>query len=253
MPWSVLVPGYCLPDYCVPDCCFPDYRLPRLVRGGVLGCQRLGSGTVPGDHLVRSAQSLRVVGTAEFVHAWIPKVGGTGIRGGTGIGEQASAGKQASVERGGAGAGTGNQQWAVGQSGRMAVALASRTTASQTVASQTTASPIVASGLSLPGLLPPGLSPPRLPPPQIGSGRVDGAGRLDWFWQNGLGRARWIAGSGLVPAEWIGSGQGDRFWQNGLARARWIGSGRMDWFKSNSSSRSIPRPLFFDWPRPLLF
>ncbi len=77
---------------------------------------------VPGDHLVRSAQSLRVMGTAEFFNAWIPKVGGTGIRGGTGIGEQASVGKQASVERGGAGAGTGNQQWAVGQSGRMAVA-----------------------------------------------------------------------------------------------------------------------------------
>ena len=42
MPWSVLVPGYCLPDYCLPDyclpdCCLPDYRLPgyrlpRLVR-----------------------------------------------------------------------------------------------------------------------------------------------------------------------------------------------------------------------------
>ena len=77
---------------------------------------------VPGDHLVRSAQSVRVMGTAELFNAWIPKVGGTGIRGGTGIGEQASVEKQASVERGGAGAGTGNQQWAVGQSGRMAVA-----------------------------------------------------------------------------------------------------------------------------------
>ena len=69
-------------------------------------------------------------------------------------------------------------------------------------------------GLLPPGLLPPRLllprlSPPRLPPPQIGSGRVDGAGRLDWFWQNGLGRARWIAGSGLVLAERIDSGKVD--------------------------------------------
>ncbi len=35
-------------------------------------------------------------------------------------------------------------------------------------------------------LLPPRLSLPRLPPPQIGSGRADGAGRLDWFWQSRL-------------------------------------------------------------------
>ena len=34
--------------------------------------------------------------------------------------------------------------------------------------------------------MPPRLSLPRLPPPQIGSGRADGAGRLDWFWQSRL-------------------------------------------------------------------
>ncbi len=43
----------------------------------------------------------------------------------------------------------------------------------------------------------------------VGSGKADGAGRLDWLWQNGLDRARWIAGSGLVLAELSGSGRMD--------------------------------------------
>ncbi len=70
---------------------------------------------------------------------------------------------------------------------------------------------------------------------------MDGAGRLDWFWQkNGLDRARWIAGrNGLARGKVIGSGRMDWLGQGGLALA-------MDRLKSSSSSSgSIPRPLLF--------
>ena len=155
-----------------PGLLLPRLPPPQIGSGRGLGMPKVGFGhgvDVPGDHLVRSAQSLRVVGAAEFFNAWIPKVGFQAQR--------------AFYHARGSLAGSWDAKGGIASRTIASRTVASQTTASQTVASQTIASQITAS------------------PDWLGQG--------GWRGKAGLVLAEWIGLSKVDCGKWIGSGRMD--------------------------------------------